>query len=189
MSTGQREKSHRRILGVAAVFALVAAGWSGAAWAQGQAAPMRPGARLMRPLAMGTLMMPGRIARQLGLTDQQRQDIRAVVQSHRDQMKPLVEQSRQLQRQLREAIEANDTAAIDSLAVPLGQAQANLAKLRAQVRAEVFAKLTPDQQARAKQLEERFQQQRDRMQQRLQQMRERMQQRMQPRTNQGRTAR
>jgi Spy/CpxP family protein refolding chaperone len=160
-------KNLRKMLGTAAILTLAVAGWSGAAWAQGQAARPRP--RAMQAMRLGPGFMLGRMARQLGLTDQQKQDIRAIVQNHRDQLRSLMQESAKLQQQLRTAIENNDPATIDTLALPLGQAQANIAKLRAQIYSEVIGKLTPEQQAKAKQLQQQFQQRRQRMQARMQQ--------------------
>ncbi len=162
------EKSNvRKMLGAAAIFTLVVAGWSGAVWAQGQAGP-RPVMRAMQAMRMGPGIMLGRMARQLGLTDQQKQDIKGVVQSHRDQLKSLAQENAKLHQQLRTAIQNNDAATIDSLAPSLGQAEANVAKLRAQVFSEVMSKLTPEQQAKAKELQQQFQARRQRMQQRMQ---------------------
>jgi Spy/CpxP family protein refolding chaperone len=175
-------KRLRKILGTAAIFTLAVAGWSGAVWAQGQAAPPGPAARAMRGMRMGPGFMLGRMARQLGLTAQQRQDIRAVVQSHRDQLRTLMQENAKLRRQLRAAVQNDDQAAINALAVPLGQAEANMATLRAQIHSEVMSKLTPAQQDKAKQLQQQFQE-------RLQQRRQRMQQRMQNRANNGGAAR
>lgn len=151
-----RDSRARKVLGAAAIFAFVAAAWTGVVWAQGQAGRMGPGGRAMGPFGMGRMVMMGRIIRQLGLTAQQRQDIRAIVQSHQDQIKPLAGQAVKLHQQLQAAIAANDAATIDSLAGALGQLQADGAKLRAQIRSEVFTKLTPDQQAKARLLEQKF---------------------------------
>jgi protein CpxP len=106
--------------------------------------------------------------RQLDLTDQQRQQVRTIMQSHKADFQ-------QIHQRIRAAFDAQhaaanatpaDEATIRAKATEVGAAEGDLAVLMARVRAEVFQILTPDQQAKAQQLQ---QQRAQRMQERRQQ--------------------
>ncbi|MFB3855581.1 MAG: Spy/CpxP family protein refolding chaperone [Vicinamibacterales bacterium] len=132
------------------------------------------------PMGFGRSILAPRLARQLELTETQRAEIRTVMESHRTEARALAEKGQPIRQQLHDAVVSNNTAAIDSLARELGQLQAENAKLRAKVRAEVLSKLTPDQVEKLRTIEAQVQQRMKRLQQERQQLlRQRLQERQQ----------
>ena len=111
--------------------------------------------------------------RGLDLSDAQREQVRGIVASHRDETRAVHERQRTAMRALEEAARGTDEAAIRQQAEAVGVVMADAAVLRSRVRAEVWAVLTPDQQARAEQLraerETRMRERQARMEQRRQQ--------------------
>ena len=105
-----------------------------------------PGGRGGRGMMMGL--------RELNLTEEQKAQVKAVMDKHQADRKALGEKGRPLHEALQDAITADTFNADDIRAKALAAAavQADEAVLRAQIHAEVFALLTPDQQAKAKQL-------------------------------------
>jgi periplasmic protein CpxP/Spy len=93
--------------------------------------------------------------RQLNLTDDQKAQVKAIMQKHQPDEKALAEKGRPLRDALHAAVTADTFNADDIRAKALAVAavEADAAVLRAQIHAEVFAVLTPDQQAQAKQLQ------------------------------------
>jgi Spy/CpxP family protein refolding chaperone len=115
--------------------------------------------------------------RQLGLTDDQHQQIRAAMTSHRDEFKAIadrVRKAREAQQAAIEQVPLNEPQ-IRAASSELAAAEADAAVLRARVHEQVFSLLTPDQQAKAKSLAaERKQfraQRRAEWQQRMEQLR------------------
>lgn len=88
---------------------------------------------------------------QLDLSDAQREQVRAVVQRHREEQRTLATRTRAARWALEQAAEApaGDEAAIRAAAGTLADAEAQMALMRARVRAEVFEVLTPEQRAKA----------------------------------------
>ena len=117
---------------------------------------------------------PMAMLRQLDLTDDQRTQVRQVMESHRDELRAVGERVRAAQRAQRDAVASTqfDEQAVRTKAAELAAAEADAAVLRAKVHSEVFAVLTPEQQAKAAELkaqrEARAQQFRERMKQRQQ---------------------
>jgi Spy/CpxP family protein refolding chaperone len=114
---------------------------------------------------------------QLDLSDTQRQQIRSIVQSHREEFRALGERTRAARQKLHELVtaEAVDETAIRAASSELAGVQADGAILRARVHQEVFATLTPEQQAKAKQLRSEADQRRqERREQRRQRIEERL---------------
>lgn len=147
-------------LGIGA--ALVALGLGAALYAsqnQNTDPPARPfigrhmGGRAMGP--MGFLGPMGRLGRELGVTDAQRDQIKAVLQSHADELKALGERARDARQALRAAMTADapDDNAIRQASAGVAAVEADRAVAQAHIRAEVWQLLTPDQQAKARQLE------------------------------------
>jgi Spy/CpxP family protein refolding chaperone len=110
----------------------------------------------------------------LNLTDVQEEQVRTIMQSHREEGRALMGRG---QRAL-EALRASTATTVDEAAAAqqgqaLGGVIADAAVLRAKVRTEIFAILTPEQQAEATRIQaERHAKQaefRQRMGQRLQQ--------------------
>jgi protein CpxP len=109
--------------------------------------------------------------RQLDLTDQQREQIRGIVQSHRTDFQQAREKLRTAFEAQRAAADATppDEATIRSKATDVAAAQADLIVLGTKVRAEVFQVLTPEQQAKAQELKAQREQRRQQWQQQKQQ--------------------
>jgi periplasmic protein CpxP/Spy len=119
--------------------------------------------------------------RQLDLTDQQREQVRTIMQSHKSDFE-------QVHQRIRTAFEAQhaaaqatpaDEATIRAKATEVGAAEGDLAVLM-KVRTEVFQILTPDQQAKAQQLQQQRAQRREQFQQKMQERRQQRQQNGQP---------
>jgi len=115
---------------------------------------------------------PMAILRQLDLTEDQRAQVRQVMDSHRDELRASGERVMAAHRAQNDAVTAAqfDEQAVRAKAAELAAAEADAAVLRAKVHSEVFAVLTPEQQAKAAELkaqrEARAQQFRERMKQR-----------------------
>jgi protein CpxP len=123
--------------------------------------PGRPGGPGPRAGAMALGFALG----QLDLSDAQREQVRAIVQRHREEQRTLATQTRTARRALDQAAEAPtvDEAAIRTAAGTLAEAEAQMALMRARVRAEVLEVLTPEQRAKAEALKGQM---RQRMQER-----------------------
>jgi protein CpxP len=93
----------------------------------------------------------------LDLTDAQRQQVRDVMQRHREEMQ---EGGRRLraaydaQRNAIETVPVNE-GLVRSTSQELAAAQTDMAILQARIHSEVFSLLTPEQQAKAKELKDR----------------------------------
>jgi Spy/CpxP family protein refolding chaperone len=87
------------------------------------------------------------ILRQLNLTDQQRQSIKAIRQKVGFQLRSLRQQYVQLNNQLEEAIygEAFDPKRVEEVSAQAGQKLADISKMQASIEAEFRQILTPDQ--------------------------------------------
>ena len=101
---------------------------------------------------MGGMMLPG--LGQLNLTDAQKEQVRTAVQSHRDAFRAIADRAVAAREALDDAVTADtfDESAIRAKAGEVAAVDLDSALLRARVHAEVFALLTPEQQAKAKQL-------------------------------------
>lgn len=160
-----------RPIALTAGAALLVTGLATGAIAQGGRGPRGEG---YRGLGMGG----GRMAAELNLTDAQREQVRDVHQRHEAELKEArtkVMAARDAHRKAAQAIPV-DEAQIRAMSQALAEAQADMTVLRARVHSEVFALLTPEQQAKAKELraqrETRMKERRDRMQQRREQRRQ-----------------
>jgi Spy/CpxP family protein refolding chaperone len=157
----------RKTIAVAAGAALLAVGLGTAALAQGP--ENRRGGR-----GFGMGGRAGFPLGQLELTDAQRQQVRDVMQRHRDEIRAAADKLRDAQRAQRDAVSAMpvNEGLIRSTSQALADAQTELALTQARARSEVWTLLTPEQQAKAKELrterENRMKERRDRMQQRRQ---------------------
>jgi Spy/CpxP family protein refolding chaperone len=99
--------------------------------------------------AMGMLPMLGP---ELGMTDAQREQIRNIVASHRDEWKTLGDRARAAHEALQQAVTAEvvDEALIRQRSAEAAVVEADLAVARAHAHAEVFQILTPEQKAKAR---------------------------------------
>jgi periplasmic protein CpxP/Spy len=121
------------------------------------AAPLLAGAQDQRgPMHGPRGFMGGGFAgfRQLGLTDEQQQQIRAAMTSHREEFKSVAERVRKAREAQQAAIEQVplNEPQIRAASSELAAAEADAAVLRARVHEQVFSLLTPDQQTKAKSL-------------------------------------
>jgi Spy/CpxP family protein refolding chaperone len=115
---------------------------------------MGPGGPGMRGGPGGPFGMAGLPLRELGLTDAQLQQVRTIMESHRDDQKAIGDRMRDARKALQDAIEADplNEGAIRDAAAAVGAIDADAAVLQAKLRAEVFALLTPEQVKKAKEL-------------------------------------
>ena len=95
---------------------------------------------------------------QLGLTEPQKAQVKAILQGHKEQFKAIKEQVGPARREMANAIEVGNEEAIRTAAAKLATAQADAAVLAGKVRSEVFGVLTPEQQEKAKDLKGRARQ-------------------------------
>ena len=113
------------------------------------------------------------------LTDAQREQVRSIMQTHRIELENARKALGEAQRAFAEATRAAaiDEAAIRERSTAVADAMAANAILRARVRAEVHALLTPEQQQELKErtatMQQRMQQRQERQKQRLEQRNQR----------------
>ena len=102
----------------------------------------------------GPFGMFGPGLRGLDLTDAQREQVKAIMESHRDEQKAAGDKMMAARKALHEAIAAEtfNEAAIRAAAGEVGAAEADAAVLQAKIHGEVFAILTPEQVKKAKEL-------------------------------------
>lgn len=100
----------------------------------------------------------GRMVERLGLSDEQRDRIRAIHEGYRDAAEPLMETLKSARQELGEQIHADlfDETAIRASAGRVAAAEADLAVLRARIASDVHQVLTPEQLAEARELRERM---------------------------------
>ena len=98
--------------------------------------------------------MMGFFAKQLNLTDDQKAQMKAVMEKEHPTMKPLMEQQRQIDRQLRQYVEGSfDQAKVQILATQKAQIQAQITVQETRIHNQLYQLLTPEQQTQLKQLE------------------------------------
>jgi periplasmic protein CpxP/Spy len=108
------------------------------------------------------------------LTDAQRDQVRSIMEAHRTEFDNLAKALREAHRGFADAVRSGDESTIRARSTAIGTAMADEAILRAKVRSEVHALLTPEQQ---QQLKEREAEREKRRQEREQLMLQRRQQR------------
>jgi Spy/CpxP family protein refolding chaperone len=92
-------------------------------------------------------------AKQLNLTDAQQTQMKTIMENAHTSMKPLMQQSHQIDQQLRQFVMgAYDDGQVQKLATQKAQIEAQLTVAQTKVHNQLFQLLTPDQQAKAKQL-------------------------------------
>lgn len=94
--------------------------------------------------------------RQLGLSDDQRTQIRAAMTAHRDEFKALSDRARAARQAEQAAIEQvpMNEQQIRAAATDVASVEADMAVLRARVHEQVYSMLTPDQQTKLKALKD-----------------------------------
>lgn len=107
----------------------------------------------------GLMGMLPRLGRELQLTDAQRDQIKAIAQSHRDEWKALADRARTAHDGLRAAVTADtvDETAIRQKSAEVSAVEADMAVAQAHAHAEVFQILTADQKAKLKELRTQMQ--------------------------------
>lgn len=94
------------------------------------------------------------LASYLNLTPQQQAQRKAIFQSLRQSSMPVRQELRKTRRELREAVQANNTAKIDQLAKTEGSEVGQLAAMRAEASAKSYQILTPQQKQELAKLRE-----------------------------------
>lgn len=104
---------------------------------------------------MGALGALGPMMRQLDLTDAQQQQIRGILDSHRDEMRAMAERTRPAHEALQQAITSDnfDEGTIRARSAEVAAGDADMAVLQARIYSEAVRVLTPDQQAQLKKLQ------------------------------------
>lgn len=120
----------------------------------------------------------GFFAKNLDLTDTQKAQMKSIMQKEHPTMKPLFEQSHQIEQQLRQYAEGTyDEAKVRLLAAQKAQVEQEMTVQRTRIHNEMFQLLTPDQQAKMKQMEaEHEARMKQHMQEHMQQMEQEQQQ-------------
>lgn len=137
-------------LGSVYVFAQNTSGGPGAFTGRGG-----PG-RFGGPGGPGGPMGPlGQVLRRLDLTDAQREQVKGILDSHKDEMKGLGDKGMAAHKALLAAITADafDESAVRAKSADVAAVETDMSVLQAKVHGEVFAILTADQQKQAKTLQ------------------------------------
>lgn len=93
-------------------------------------------------------------SKQLNLTDEQKTQMKAVMEKQRPTMKPLMQQQHQIDLQLRQYVQGTfDQAKVQALANQKAQVQAQITVAETQVHNQLYQLLTPEQQTQLKQME------------------------------------
>lgn len=113
--------------------------------------------------AGGPLAMLGpRMAARLNLSDAQKDQVKSIADSHREELQGLAGRAGAARQALHGAVTADvlDEGLIRARAADLAAVESDLAVARARVHGELFRILTPDQQAQAKDAQARMQERR-----------------------------
>ena len=96
----------------------------------------------------------GFLAKQLNLTDDQKAQMKAIMQKEHPTMKPLFQQEHQINQQLRAYVEGSyDEAKVRALAAQKAQLDIEKTVAETRVHNQLYQLLTADQQAKLKQIE------------------------------------
>ena len=102
---------------------------------------------------MGGHMM-GFFSQKLNLTEDQKTQMKAVMEKEHPAMKPLFQQERQIDQQLRQYVQGTyDEAKVRALANQKAQIEAELTVSHTRVHNQMYQLLTPDQQSKLKEME------------------------------------
>ena len=103
------------------------------------------------------------------LTDAQRDQVKAIRERHAERIRPLAERAHAAREALNAAAFAGNTGNLQALSIEVGSAETELAFAQAQVQAEVFAILTPQQKQQITERRQQIEQRRSEMMKRRQQ--------------------
>lgn len=107
----------------------------------------------MHEFGLGGPMM-GYLAKQLDLTDAQKEQAKAIMQKEHPTMKPLMQQMHQLDQQLKQYVEGTfDQAKVQALVAQQTQTMIQVKVQETRIHNELYQLLTADQQAKLKELE------------------------------------
>ena len=138
-------------------FATAAALAAGMAMAQAPAAPADPAQpRAGRAWAAHRGAFRQRMAQALNLSDAQKQQAKAIFQQAKQNAQPLAQQLKQNREALAAAVKANDVAQIHSLAAQQGNLRGQMMGVRSEAMAKFYTTLTPEQKAKADQMQQRM---------------------------------
>jgi Spy/CpxP family protein refolding chaperone len=138
-------------------FATTAALAAGMAFAQAPApatAPQDAPAKAMNPRGV----MRHRMLKALNLTAAQKQQAKTIFQQTKQNVAPIAQQAMQNREALAAAVKANDAAQIQQLSAQQGNLQGQVLAMRSASMAKFYATLTPDQRAKADQMQQRMKQ-------------------------------
>jgi Spy/CpxP family protein refolding chaperone len=126
----------------------------GTAIAQSQTAADTPPSPPPGRGEFGMFHMIGFFAKNLDLTEDQQTQMKAILEKEKPVLKPLMEQSHQIERQLHQYAEGtyNETK-VRALATEQSKVELELSVQRTRIHNELFQVLTSDQQAKLKELE------------------------------------
>ena len=94
------------------------------------------------------------LSAKLNLTDDQKTQMKAILEKEHPAMKPLHQQEREIEQQLRQYVEGTfDEAKVAALAAQKGQIQAALTVQETRTHNELYQLLTADQKTQLKQME------------------------------------
>jgi periplasmic protein CpxP/Spy len=164
-----------------AALAVITLGLGSAAMAQPEGGGRRGGHGFGRGFGPGGPGGPGGRGlplRELELTDAQREQVKGIFDSHKDEFQAIGERLKTARQAQRAAADTQplDEGAIRAKAADVAAVEADAAVLRAKVHAAVFQVLTPEQQEKAKALraerEKRAAERRQQFQERRQQRRQ-----------------
>jgi periplasmic protein CpxP/Spy len=158
----------RTMLGLVAATAVIIVAGGGGAYATAQDQNTNPTARPFmgrhggpggRGGLMGPMGMLPRLGRALQLTDAQRDQIKAIAASHRDEWQALGTRARTAHQALQAATTANtiDDTLIRQKSADVAAVDADLAVTRAHAYAEVLQVLTADQKSKLNELKAHIQ--------------------------------
>ena len=116
------------------------------------AAPPMHGHRMGMGMGMGAHLHF--MAAKLNLTDDQKTQMKAIMQKEHPAMKPLHQQMRTIDQQLRQYVEGDfDQAKVQTLALQKAQLQAQMTVQETRIHNELYQVLTADQKTQLKQME------------------------------------
>jgi protein CpxP len=96
----------------------------------------------------------GFFGRALNLTDDQKTQMKAIMEKEHPTMKPLFQQQRQIDQQLRQYVQGTyDEAKVRALANLKAQVEAELTVQHTRIHNQMYQLLTPDQQSKLKEME------------------------------------
>lgn len=106
----------------------------------------------------------GRMAAVLDLTDEQEEQVEAIIEAERSSLQPLRDQMREARNELHAIVRSGsfDEAAVREVAARMSQTRTEMIVAKTRVKSKIYAVLTPEQQELADKVEPMFEQKRGR---------------------------